>query len=231
MTILAFVLARLKEPSSYAGLGMLLAAAGIDPSDGTVQAIVQCLTASAGLAAVLMPEGGAAPAAVKLPPAALALLLAAGLAPALGACGSAAETSAVAQALDSSPQGANLLAGLDVVVGEANTVVQKANAKIGITPQDEQTICGAINWGDAVFDLAAGFTPVPAAVVTAVNTANSGIQTVCAAQTGTAPVNAGDVQTLLSAWQTITSGLSSGGVATQTPVVAPSAATPAASGA
>ncbi|MGA8550950.1 MAG: hypothetical protein WB678_12005 [Stellaceae bacterium] len=59
--MIAFVLARLREPSSYAGLGALLAAAGIHADDAVVQATIQVLVAAAGLIAVLMPE--------KLPPA------------------------------------------------------------------------------------------------------------------------------------------------------------------
>ncbi|MGA8382975.1 MAG: hypothetical protein WB710_17760 [Stellaceae bacterium] len=61
MPMIAFVLARLREPSSYAGLGALLAAAGIHADDAVVQATIQVLVAAAGLIAVLMPE--------KLPPA------------------------------------------------------------------------------------------------------------------------------------------------------------------
>ena len=56
MDILAFLLARLKEPSSYAGAGALIAAAGIHVNDAVVQAAIQALVALAGLAAVLMPE-------------------------------------------------------------------------------------------------------------------------------------------------------------------------------
>lgn len=59
--MITFVLARLREPSSYAGLGALLAAAGIHADDAVVQATIQVLVAAAGLIAVLMPE--------KLPPA------------------------------------------------------------------------------------------------------------------------------------------------------------------
>ncbi len=54
--MIAFVLARLREPSSYAGLGALLAAAGIHADDAVVQATIQVLVAAAGLIAVLMPE-------------------------------------------------------------------------------------------------------------------------------------------------------------------------------
>jgi len=56
MNILAFVLARLKEPSSYAGAGALLAAAGLHVNDGVLQATIQALVAVAGLAAMLLPE-------------------------------------------------------------------------------------------------------------------------------------------------------------------------------
>jgi hypothetical protein len=56
VNILAFLLARLKEPSSYAGAGALLAAAGIHIDDAVLQSVVQVLVSVAGLAAVLMPE-------------------------------------------------------------------------------------------------------------------------------------------------------------------------------
>ena len=56
MNLVAFLLARLKEPSSFAGIGALLAAAGIHADDTVVQAVVQALVSLAGLAAVLMPE-------------------------------------------------------------------------------------------------------------------------------------------------------------------------------
>ena len=54
--LIAFLLARLREPSSYAGLGALLAAAGIHADQAIVQASIQVLVAVAGLIAVLMPE-------------------------------------------------------------------------------------------------------------------------------------------------------------------------------
>lgn len=56
MTALSFLLARLKEPSTYGGLGLLLAAAGLHPSDGQIAAIAQAATALAGLASVFIPE-------------------------------------------------------------------------------------------------------------------------------------------------------------------------------
>ena len=56
MNALAFLLARLKEPSSYAGAGALLAAAGIHVDQAVLQAVIQLLVSLAGLAAVLTPE-------------------------------------------------------------------------------------------------------------------------------------------------------------------------------
>jgi hypothetical protein len=57
-SLIAFLVARLKEPSSYAGIGAVLAALGIHVDDATVQAAVQVAVAVGGLAAVLMPEAG-----------------------------------------------------------------------------------------------------------------------------------------------------------------------------
>jgi hypothetical protein len=56
MTFLAFLAARLKEPSSYAGLGAVLGAAGVHADDAVLQAVIQVLISLAGLVAVLMPE-------------------------------------------------------------------------------------------------------------------------------------------------------------------------------
>jgi hypothetical protein len=54
--LIAFALARLREPSTYAGLGAVFAAAGIHADQAVVEAAVQVLVAVAGLVAVLMPE-------------------------------------------------------------------------------------------------------------------------------------------------------------------------------
>jgi len=56
MNLLAFLVARLKEPSSYAGIGAVLAALGIHTDDAVVQAAIQLLVAAAGLAGLLLPE-------------------------------------------------------------------------------------------------------------------------------------------------------------------------------
>jgi hypothetical protein len=99
MTLLAFLAARLREPSSYAGLGMLLAALGVKPSETMLDAIVQLCVAGAGLVAVLLPEqphagsGGANPSS-RLPPAALVSFVASSLA--LAACQGAGVLSAAA---------------------------------------------------------------------------------------------------------------------------------------
>jgi hypothetical protein len=61
MTLLAFILARLREPSTYAGLGALLAAAGIHLPDATLNAAISAAVALAGFAAVLIPEIGRKP--------------------------------------------------------------------------------------------------------------------------------------------------------------------------
>jgi len=56
MNLLSFVVARLKEPSSYAGVGALLAAAGIHVDNSVVEAGIQVLVSVVGLIAVLLPE-------------------------------------------------------------------------------------------------------------------------------------------------------------------------------
>ena len=56
MSFLDFVLARLREPSTYAGLPALLQAAGIHLSEPVEANAVRAAIALAGLLAVLMPE-------------------------------------------------------------------------------------------------------------------------------------------------------------------------------
>jgi hypothetical protein len=56
MNLLWFIVARLKEPSTYAGLGAVLAAAGIHIDNSILNAAIQVLVSIAGLIAVLVPE-------------------------------------------------------------------------------------------------------------------------------------------------------------------------------
>jgi hypothetical protein len=56
MNLIPFLVARLKEPSTYAGLGAILAAAGLHPSAAVLGCAVNAAVALAGLAAVLIPE-------------------------------------------------------------------------------------------------------------------------------------------------------------------------------
>jgi hypothetical protein len=58
MQTVAYVLARFSEPSSYAGLGALLALAGFHFSDSVVGQIAQFLAAGCGLAALFLKERG-----------------------------------------------------------------------------------------------------------------------------------------------------------------------------
>ncbi|HUK06646.1 MAG TPA: hypothetical protein VLX09_02155 [Stellaceae bacterium] len=72
--MLQYLLARAKEPSSYAGIAMLLTAAGIHLSDIQFNAIVNVLVAVAGAVAIFVPEA-AAQGGVKL----LAIIVGSGL--------------------------------------------------------------------------------------------------------------------------------------------------------
>jgi len=58
MQIVAYVLARFSEPSSYAGLGALLALAGVHFSDSDLGQLAQFLAAGCALAALLLKERG-----------------------------------------------------------------------------------------------------------------------------------------------------------------------------
>ena len=52
MTILAYLLARFSEPSSYAGLGAVLAVLGLNFSDTMIGQLAQFLAAGCALAAL-----------------------------------------------------------------------------------------------------------------------------------------------------------------------------------
>ena len=77
MQPLAYVLARLSEPSSYAGLGAILALLGWHLSDGALGLVAQLLAAACGLLALCLKERGL----IRV------LVLVFAVAPALSACG------------------------------------------------------------------------------------------------------------------------------------------------
>jgi hypothetical protein len=51
-----YIISRLKEPSTYAGLAALLAAFGVSIDPGMLQAVVAVATAIAGLASIFVSE-------------------------------------------------------------------------------------------------------------------------------------------------------------------------------
>jgi sulfite exporter TauE/SafE len=58
MQILAYLLARFSEPSSYAGLGALLALLGWNLTDPVLAQLAQALAALCGLIALVLRERG-----------------------------------------------------------------------------------------------------------------------------------------------------------------------------
>lgn len=58
MNIVLWILARLKEPSSWGGLSVILAMLGVNLPPGGVDAIVQLLASVAAAVAVFVPESG-----------------------------------------------------------------------------------------------------------------------------------------------------------------------------
>jgi hypothetical protein len=58
MQMLAYLLARFSEPSSYAGLGAVLALAGWNLADPTLAAVAQFLAAGCALLALILKERG-----------------------------------------------------------------------------------------------------------------------------------------------------------------------------
>lgn len=56
MAILAYLVARMKEPSSYAGLASILGLVGVNLAPEAWTAIISVLTAIAGAVAVFVPD-------------------------------------------------------------------------------------------------------------------------------------------------------------------------------
>ena len=56
MDFIRFMVARLKEPSTYSGLGLLATAIGIVLSPDQLQAVIVLCMGAAGLAAAFLPE-------------------------------------------------------------------------------------------------------------------------------------------------------------------------------
>jgi hypothetical protein len=117
MQILGFLLARFSEPSSYAGLGALLALAGWHFPDSDIGQLAQFLAAGCGLAALLLKERGV----IQM------IALAAMLGTALGACSS--------------------IVGAGAAVGAAGTAVTVANSVSSTVDTTIQTACAAYEKG------------------------------------------------------------------------------------
>jgi hypothetical protein len=132
MQVLAFLLARFSEPSSYAGLGAMLALAGLHFSDSDLGQIAQLLAAGCGLAALLLKERGILH----------MIALMAMLGGALGACAPLVGAGAALGTVG---------AGITV----ANTVSTTVDATI-------QTACAAYDKGKAAADAVVGTGIVPA---------------------------------------------------------------------
>jgi hypothetical protein len=148
MQTLAFLLARLSEPSSYAGLGAILALAGLHFSDSELGQLAQLLAAGCGFAALLLKERGIAPVIV--------LVVLAGMA--LGACAPLAGAGAAAGVLGGSLALADQVAGtVDAVIETACGEYQKgrtaadAIVATGLTASDVANKVSVIEeYGDAV---------------------------------------------------------------------------------
>jgi hypothetical protein len=119
MQFLAFVLARLSEPSSYAGLGAILALAGLNFSDSDLGQLAQLLAAGCGFAALLLKERGV------IQMIALAVLVGA----ALGACAPMVGAGAAAGALGGGITIANQVSGtVDTTIRVACSEYEKGRA-------------------------------------------------------------------------------------------------------
>jgi hypothetical protein len=130
MPTLVYLLARFSEPSSYAGLGALLALLGVHFSDSDLGQLAQFLAAGCGLAALLLKERG------MIQVLALAVLAAA----TLGACtgpnapDSATVLTSTQQAMCEAQSAANLASAVAAVAGDTFAVADasKASTAAGI---------------------------------------------------------------------------------------------------
>jgi hypothetical protein len=131
MQTLVYMLARFSEPSSYAGLGALLALVGFHFSDSVLGQLAQFLAAGCGLAALFLKERGL----IQM------IVLAAMLSTALGACGTTtAPTSATVQtgaqvvltateqAMCAAQGAANLASAVAAAVGDSNAAADASKA-------------------------------------------------------------------------------------------------------
>jgi hypothetical protein len=137
MPTLVYLLARLREPSSYAGLGALLAMVGLHFSDSVLGQLAQFLAAGCGLAALLLKERGL----IQM------IALAAILGTTLGACGTTSSTTsatvqagaqvvltATEQAMCAAQSAANLASAVALAAGDTNaaTDASKASTAAGV---------------------------------------------------------------------------------------------------
>jgi len=131
MQTLAFLLARLSEPSSYAGLGALLALAGLNFSDSVLGQLAQFLAAGCGLAALFLKERGL----IQM------IVIAAMLSTALGACGTTTQPTsttiqtgaqtvltATEQAMCAAQGAANLASAVAAAAGDSNAATEASQA-------------------------------------------------------------------------------------------------------
>lgn len=162
MPLLAFVLARAKEPSSYAGLAMLLAAGGVHVSTVDFDTIVNAAVALAGVVAIFVPEGkGGSERPRMLAP----LLLLAGAAGFISACSST-----------------SVAAGAEKAAATTASVVATANGDIAALQPLFQTVCAGGAWADAQFKAISSVGVLDAGVTTDEAKAFAALTSLCAAQ-------------------------------------------------
>jgi len=148
MPTIAFLLARLSEPSSYAGLGAVLALVGLHFSDALLGQAAQALAAVCGLLALVLRERG------LIQVIALAVLAATGLSACAGGVPSPASIAAPAQSACT-------------VVSWGVPIVRAMSAKLNpndqaILAQAEEAVsaCAAGNASAAAADIAAALTAI-----------------------------------------------------------------------
>jgi hypothetical protein len=147
MQVLAYLLARFSEPSSYAGLGAVLALLGLNLPAGTVSQIVQLLAGACGLLALLLKERGLIQAIVLVFAVLPALTGCAGAPAVLGGLGAAGS---IYTAVDKATEAVSPVIATGCQDYQKGKAAADATVATGIVPQSVAGKVTAIEqYGDA----------------------------------------------------------------------------------
>jgi hypothetical protein len=202
MQLLAYLLARFSEASSYAGLAAVLALLGLHLSDSAVGQLAEFLAAGCGLAAVLLKERGLLPALVVA-----AALFGFGL----SACSTTAQRD-INAVLGSSvaAEAVRYVAALDPALSGYLADADAAIARDA--PQVLKVACGAVSMGNLIVGTVHTIDPrlVSDALYREIEASVAAIEAPCS----NPPQNlAGAARAALAAWSGVFQAIKDAGVA------------------